>query len=96
MAMIQITPESLRQNATSVMNYKEEHDQTIRKLAQLVRGLQDTWKGQAQDAFYQKFESMQQTFTQFSEMLKGFADNMNTAAQQLESTDQSLKLAFSA
>jgi len=96
MAMIQITPESLRQNASSVMNYKSEHDQTIQRLSQLIRGLQETWKGEAQNAFYQKFEGMQQTFTQFSEMLKGFADNMNNAAQQLEATDQQLKSSFSA
>ena len=95
MAMIQITPESLRQNASSVMNYKSEHDQTIQRLSQLIRGLQETWKGEAQNAFYQKFEGMQQTFTQFSEMLKGFADNMNNAAQQLEATDQQLKSSFS-
>lgn len=96
MALIQITPDSLRSNATSVMNYKNEHDQTMQKLGQLIRSLQETWKGEAQNAFYQKFESMQQTFTQFSEMLKGFADNMNKAAQQLEATDQQLKSAFSA
>ena len=69
MAVIQVTPETLRQKATDVRTYK----------------------GEAQDAFLAKFESMQSTFTNFSEMLEGYAKLMDTAATQLENTDQSLK-----
>lgn len=91
MAIIQVTPETLRQKASDVRTYKSEHDDVIAKLKTLVNGLNETWKGEAQDAFLAKFESMQSTFTNFSEMLEGYAKLMDTAATQLENTDQSLK-----
>jgi len=95
MAMIQVTPETLRQKATDVRTYKGEHDDVIAKLKTLVNGLNETWKGEAQDAFLSKFESMQSTFTNFSDMLEGYAKLMDTAATQLEDTDQSLKQTMS-
>ena len=91
MEIIQVTPETLRQKATDVRTYKSEHDDVIAKLKTLVNGLNETWKGEAQDAFLAKFESMQSTFTNFSDMLEGYAKLMDTAATQLENTDQSLK-----
>ena len=42
------------------------------------------------DAFVQKYESMQSTFTNFSEMLESYAKLMDTAATKLQETDQSL------
>lgn len=95
MAVIQVTPETLREKATNVRTYKDEHDQVIQKLRTLVEGLNETWKGEAQDAFVAKFNSMQTTFTNFSEMLEGYAKLMDTAATQLENTDQSLKTTMS-
>ena len=38
-----------------------------------------------------KFESMQSSFTSFSEMLEGYATLMDTAARELQNTDQGLK-----
>ena len=61
------------------------------KLRSLVLALNETWKGEAQDAFVAKFESMQNSFTSFSEMLEGYAKLMDTAARELQNTDQSLK-----
>ena len=91
MAIIQVTPETLRQKATDVRTYKSEHDDVIAKLKSIVNGLNETWICEAQDAFLAKFESMQSTFTNFSDMLEGYAKLMDTAATQLENTDQSLK-----
>ena len=70
---------------------KAQHDDTMAKLRSLVLALNETWKGEAQDAFVAKFESMQNSFTSFSEMLEGYAKLMDTAARELQNTDQSLK-----
>ncbi len=91
MAIIQVTPELLTGKAGEVRTLKGEHDQTMEKLKNLVHALNDQWKGEAQDAFVAKFDSMQSQFTQFSEMLEGYAKLMDTAARELQSTDQSLK-----
>lgn len=91
MAIIQVTPELLMSKSNEVRNLKSNHDETIAKLRQLVLALNEQWKGEAQDAFVAKFESMQPTFTNFSEMLERYAQLMDTAAKELQATDQTLK-----
>lgn len=91
MAMIQVTPELLQGKATEVRNLKANHDDTMAKLTNLVHALNEQWKGEAQDAFVAKFDSMQAQFKNFSEMLEGYAKLMDTAAKELQNTDQTLK-----
>jgi len=91
MAVIQITPEVLNSKASEVRSLRSQHDDTMAKLRALVLSLNETWKGEAQDAFVSKFESMQSSFTSFSEMLEGYAKLMDTAARELQNTDQTLK-----
>lgn len=91
MAVIQVTPETLRSKASDVRNYRQEHNDTMTKLKNLIYALNEIWKGDAQNAFLSKYESMQPTFTNFSELLEGYAKLMDTAANELEATDQSLK-----
>ena len=91
MAIIQVTPEVLNSKANEVRSLRAQHDDTMAKLRSLVLALNETWKGEAQDAFVAKFESMQNSFTSFSEMLEGYAKLMDTAARELQNTDQTLK-----
>ena len=91
MAIIQITPEVLNSKASEVRSLKSQHDDTMAKLRSLVHSLNETWKGEAQDAFVAKFESMQSSFTNFSEMLEGYAKLMDIAARDMQSKDQELK-----
>ena len=91
MAIIQVTPEVLISKANEVRSLKAQHDDTMAKLRSLILALNETWKGEAQDAFVAKFEGMQNSFTSFSEMLEGYAKLMDTAARELQNTDQSLK-----
>ena len=95
MALIQVTPETLESKASEVRKLRATHDDTIKRLRKLVLGLNENWKGEAQDAFVGKFESMQTTFNNFSEMLEGYAKLMDTAAKKLRTTDQELKSAVS-
>ena len=61
------------------------------KMRSLIMGLNEIWKGDAQTAFINKYESMQATFTNFSQMLEDYAKLMDTAAQKLQETDQALQ-----
>ncbi len=94
MAIIQITPEVLMSKSAEVRSLRSSHDETMAKLRTLVLALNETWKGEAQDAFVSNFESMQPTFTSFSEMLEAYAKQMDTAAKELQATDQGLKAAM--
>lgn len=91
MALIQVTPEVLRGKATDVRTYKGEHDEVMAKLKNLVYALNEVWKGEAQDTFVAKYESMQSTFNDFSLLIENYAKAMEASANQLEQTDNELK-----
>lgn len=91
MALIQVTPDLLKAKATELRGLKENHDEAMARMKTLIMGLNDIWKGDAQDAFVAKYESMQNTFTNFSEMLDDYAKLMDTAAAKLQETDSSLQ-----
>lgn len=91
MALIQVTPDLLKGKANELRGLKGEHDQSMQKMGTLIRGLNEVWKGDAQDAYVAKYESMQTTFTNFSQLLEDYAKLMDVAAQKLEETDTSLK-----
>lgn len=91
MALIQVTPDLLNGKATELRGLKGQHDEAMAKMRTLIVGLNEIWKGDAQDAFVAKYESMQTTFNNFSQMLEDYARLMNTAAQKLQETDQALQ-----
>lgn len=94
MPLIQVTPELLTSKASEVRQLRAQHDEVMAKMKTLVHSLNEQWKGEAQDAFVAKFDSMQSTFTNFSEMLESYAKMMDTSAKTLQETDQSLKSAI--
>ena len=55
MALIQVTPDLLTGKATELRGYKSEHDEAMRKMGTMIRGLSEIWKGEAQDAFLAKY-----------------------------------------
>ncbi len=91
MAIIQVTPEILTSRAGEVRTIKSQHDETMSQLRTLVLALNESWKGDAQDAFVSKFESMHNTFTNFSNMLETYSKLMEIAARDLQTTDQNLR-----
>ena len=81
----------MRGKANELRSYKGQHDEAMSKMRTLIMGLNEIWKGDAQTAFVAKYESMQSTFTNFSQMLEEYAKLMDTAAQRLQETDASLQ-----
>ena len=91
MPMILMTPELLEAKAAEVRSLRAEHDEVIAKMKTLVHSLNEQWKGEAQDAFLAKFDSMQPTFQNFSELLERQAQMMDNSAKTMRETDQALK-----
>ena len=91
MALIQVTPETLKSQANTVRKYKTDQEQTMQKIRNLVLYLRDSWKGEAQDAFVAKFQSMDNIYRKLSEVLDAYAKLMDTAANELQETDQNIK-----
>lgn len=87
MALIQVTPELLRAKANELRGYKGEHDEAMSKMRTLILGLNEIWKGEAQDAFLERYENMRPTFSNFSQMLDDFAKLMDNTANRMQQTD---------
>lgn len=90
MALIQVTPELLTGKANELRALKAQHDDEMAKMRTLIMGLNEIFKGAAQEALVAKYESMQPTFVNFSEMLEGYAKLMDEAARKFEETDVGL------
>lgn len=91
MALIQVTPEILKSQANTVRKYKTDQEQTMQRIRNIVLSLNDSWKGEAQDAFVSKFQSMDQTYRKLSSVLESYSKLMDKAANELHATDQNLK-----
>lgn len=91
MALIQVTPDLLIGKSNELRGLKAQHDEAMSKMRALILGLNEIWKGEAQDALVAKYESMQSTFNNFSEMLESYAKLMDVSAKQLQETDEGLK-----
>jgi WXG100 family type VII secretion target len=91
MALIQVTPELLTAKANELRGLKSNHDEAMAKMRTMIMGLNEIWKGDAQAAYVAKYESMQPTFNNFTQMIEDYARLMDTAAQKLQETDQALQ-----
>lgn len=91
MALIQVTPDLLRQKANEVRQYRGEHEEVMNKFKTLMYALDEIWKGEAQAAIIQRYEAMQPTFQNFVTMLEDYAKLMDASANSLEEVDQQLK-----
>lgn len=91
MATIQVTPELLNEKANLLRQLRVSHDEAMAKVTAIVNGLSDVWRGEAQAAYVEKFQSMRGTITYFSEMIEDYAAFMDRAANEMAETDARLK-----
>ncbi|MBE6572791.1 MAG: WXG100 family type VII secretion target [Ruminococcaceae bacterium] len=94
MALIQVTPELLDSKANELRTLRSQHDEIMNKMSTLISSLSDVWKGDAQQAFVDKYDEMKGTFSNFSDLLEEYAKMMNTAAQKLYDADQSIQVSM--
>ena len=86
--MILVTAELLRAKAGELRGMRGEHDEVMNKMRNLIMNLNEVWKGDSQTALVERYEGMQSTFTNFSELLESYAQLMDKAAAAFENADQ--------
>ena len=86
--MIQVTAELLRAKAGELRNMRGEHDEVMNRMRSLILNLNEIWKGDAQTALVERYEGMQSTFTNFSEILESYSMLMDKAAAAFENAEQ--------
>lgn len=87
MARLEMNPAGLRASADTVEKLRAEHASEMKSLRTLVLGLDESWKGEAGDAFIAKFLSMDNVFREFEESLGGYSLAMRSAADKTENLD---------
>lgn len=87
---ILITPEQLKERASKVREYRQQHVDIMSKFNNLVLNLTESWQGDAQQAFVAKYQGMKDKFNKFDEALGKYAVDMDDTADIMQETDQSL------
>ena len=87
---IRVDAETLHTKANELRNKLETHNQTIASMKALVNGLSGEFTGAAATAYIERFNSMEGTFTQFSELIENFATNLDSVATAFSDQDTSL------
>ena len=90
MAIIQVTPESLRSEANRLNTLKESHKTEMNNLRRLILSLNEQWKGSAQEAFVGKYQELQPEFQKFIKLLEDHINHMKIEADQMEERDNAL------
>lgn len=90
MAKLSVHPAELRARAHELDKLRREHQQLMRKMRILVNSLSDNWKGEAQEAFVNNFQSKSKTMSDFDATLAKYIDATNKAASEAEKADKTL------
>jgi WXG100 family type VII secretion target len=87
---ILLRPEEARAEAERMRTAAEEARDTMSGLQQELSNLQDSFRGQAQVSFEERFTEWHTGHTQMVEALEGLAGWLTQAADQLENVDQQM------
>ena len=85
-----VDAETLHNKANELRSKLTTHNQNIASMKTLVNGLSGEFTGAAATAYIDRFNSMEATFNQFSEMIENFATNLDTVANSFTEQDNSL------
>ncbi len=90
MATLSARPEEIRTRASELESLRQQQLDAMKRLRILVMSLSDIWKGEAQDAFVQKFLSHNQDMANLSSVLEQYITLAQHAADRAENVDAEL------
>ena len=94
MSLISLTPDELRQRAQQYSNEADKVNQTITTMGNLLNQLQNEWKGEASQAYAERYNELKPNFDKMEELIREISQALNTSADTYEQTDQSLASGF--
>lgn len=92
MQKIRLSKDQLLSEANRVSKLREDYDNIINQLGSIIRSMSanDTWQGRSQQAMETKYDEMQTSFRQFSEMMEEYCTDMRRVANEMEDEDADL------
>ena len=93
MPKIQVTPELLEDQARQLREKRDRHNENYQAVKQHITSLEAEWQGEAQQAFYNRFQQSEPQMKQFAEELEKFANLMDQVAKTMRQAEEESKAA---
>ncbi len=90
MSVLDIRTEAIRSRAQEIENIRQSDIEILGKIRTLVLTLDEIWKGQAEEAFVNKYLSQQASIDEFYNTLLEFTTLLRNAANRADSIDNEL------
>lgn len=91
MVRIRLTPEALIEEAGRLRSLKADNDDVVNRIDNLVNGLLGDWRGEAQEAFSNAYQSRRGGLRQFSLDMEDFTRFLIRYAEAMEDADRSFR-----
>lgn len=91
---IRITPEQMRSRAGQYRAEADNMNSVIRKLDSLLQQLQGEWEGAASEAYATRYQELKPGFQKAEDLIREIATALDTTANTVEQTDQSIASRF--
>lgn len=87
---IRMTPETMRTRAGEYTTQANNIQDTINKLDNLLKQLQQEWEGDASRAYAEKFNQLRPGFVKTKDLVDEISAALKKAAQIVEDTDRNI------
>lgn len=90
MSKIKLTPEELRTSAVKYTNGSTDIDNVLSILTSEQEVIRENWEGTAFDSFDNQFTELKPKIQEFSQLLQDINTQLNSVADTIEETDQTI------
>lgn len=86
MAKLMVDYDGLAQNKNDIIKQKDQFDETVKALENIITDIQNNWVGQAADAYAEQFQSLKSDgLAKVDELLQTISDNYNLFVMEVMS-----------
>ena len=94
MASIRVTPETLSAQGQELVGYAGDMRDVLSLIDGKINEIIDGWDGLSQDAYFQMYMTMKESFDKFPELIDSLGQATVGAAEAFSSVDEQLQSGF--
>lgn len=91
---IRITPDQMRERANQYRGEADIVNGVINKMDSLLQQLQSEWEGAASESYAARYQELKPGFVQAEELIREIAAALDSTAQIVQETDESIASQF--
>lgn len=89
-SQIRMSPDQMRERATQYRAEADIVNGVISKMNSLLSQLQSEWEGSASESYATRYEELKPSFMNAEELIREIATSLDSTANILEETDESI------